>query len=127
MDEVAKNCTIALFHEQCIIQKYTKNPRYGLLDVEQSYLCAEGWHGPSVEKAILFHFWTSDFDHKNKRRDGSPIRMKKKHYFDLFYPTEGGARDEAEVVSLLEDLRYQLQENSSTTSTLGVGTVQPAA
>ncbi|CAD7958365.1 unnamed protein product [Amoebophrya sp. A25] len=87
---------------------------YGLLDVERSYLCAEGWHGPSVADAILFHFWTSDFDHKNKRRDGSTIRMKKKDYFQLFYgcdqvdETRKGVclRDEREIVSLLEDLRY---------------------
>ena len=51
-------------------------------------MCAEGWHGPSVADAILFHFWTSDFDHKNKRRDGSKIQMKKKDYFKLFYGCE---------------------------------------
>lgn len=103
-----------------------KDIRFGLLDVERSYVAGEGWNGPAVHadgafsaleipKAtsplpglVLFHFWTSDFSHKNTRRDGSPIRGKKKDYFRMFFPVlVEEKRDENEITALLEDLRYQ--------------------
>jgi len=110
------------------------NIKYGLLDVESKFTCGEGWSGPNMEDPILLHFWTSDFDHKNKRKDGSPINMRKDDYFQLCFPPEelsdhgesdhinedikSGSivgeentfknknRNDTEIYSLMEDLRY---------------------